>query len=155
LDEILEIDFLKIVFSRMYIVDPLPIVVLSPFPSGTSEGNCGRPCFIRNFALASPPARTRSIQVFPVLIDTESVSTYSVFMNVTISVDDELLNQAREVARLRGMSFQQLIRAYLESITDQRSGDEIAGELFALMDETPGRSGGVRFSREDAYEGRL
>ena len=83
------------------------------------------------------------------------MSTYSVFMNVTISVDDELLNRAREAARLRGVSFQQLIRAYLESITDQRSGDEIAAELIALMDETPGQSGGVRFSREDAYEGRL
>jgi len=76
-------------------------------------------------------------------------------MNVTISVDDELLARAREVASQRGMSFQQLIRDYLESITDPRSGSEIVKELFALMDESPGRSGGLRFSRDDAYEGRL
>ena len=43
MDEILEMDFLRIVFSRMYIVDALTIVVLSPFPSGNSEGNCGLP----------------------------------------------------------------------------------------------------------------
>jgi hypothetical protein len=52
------------------------------------------------------------------------------------------------------MSLQQLIREHLESITGERTGDEVAEELFALMDATPGRSGGRRIGREEAYEGR-
>jgi hypothetical protein len=76
-------------------------------------------------------------------------------MNVTIAVDDELLARAREVARARGMSLQQLIRQHLEALTGNRSGAEVADALFALMDESPGRSGGRRIRREEAYEGRL
>jgi len=75
-------------------------------------------------------------------------------MNVTIAVDDDLLARAREVARGRGMSFQQLLREYLESIAGERSGAEVSRELFALMDESPGRSGGRKIRRDEAYEGR-
>ena len=76
------------------------------------------------------------------------------FVNLTIAIDDEVLARAREVARRRGVSLQQLIREHLEAMAGERSGDELARELFALMDETPGRSGGRRFRREEAYEGR-
>jgi hypothetical protein len=76
-------------------------------------------------------------------------------MNVTIAVDDEVLERAREVARRRGMSFQQLVREYLESVTGAQSGAEVAQQLLTLMDETPGRSGGRTIRRDEAYEGRL
>ena len=75
-------------------------------------------------------------------------------MNLTIAIDDELLARAREVASRRGVSLQQLIREHLEVMAGERSGSELAQELFALMDETPGRSGGRRFRRDEAYEER-
>jgi len=76
-------------------------------------------------------------------------------MNVTIAIDDDLLARAREVARARGMSLQQLIRQHLEALAGERSGVDVAEVLFALMDETPGHSGGRRIRRDEAYEGRL
>ena len=76
-------------------------------------------------------------------------------MNLTIAVDDELLQRARELARRRGVSLQELLRDYLRQLVGERPGDVVADELLALMDEAPGHSGGARFDRNDAYDGRL
>lgn len=75
-------------------------------------------------------------------------------MNVTISIEDHLLRRAREVARRRQQSLNALIRSYLESLAGERDGADVARELLQLMNESPGHSGGKRFRREDAYEGR-
>ena len=76
-------------------------------------------------------------------------------MNVTISVDDDLLERARVLARRRGVSLQELIREQLRLLAGKRSGAEAARELLDLMEEHGGRSGGRTWRREDAYEGRL
>ncbi|MEM6789088.1 MAG: ribbon-helix-helix protein, CopG family [Myxococcota bacterium] len=76
-------------------------------------------------------------------------------MNLTISVGDALLKRARELARQRGVSLQDLLREHLERLVGQRPGAEVADELIALMEKSPGHSGGRRIAREDAYEGRL
>jgi hypothetical protein len=73
-------------------------------------------------------------------------------MNVTISVDDSLLARAREIARMRGTSLQQLLREYLKTLTGDRPAEEVADELLELMDTRGGHSGGRRISRDDAYE---
>lgn len=76
-------------------------------------------------------------------------------MNVTISIDDDVLRRARELARKQGKSLQQLLREHLESLVGGPPSESLADELFRIMDQSPGRSGGRRFRREDAYEGRI
>lgn len=75
-------------------------------------------------------------------------------MNVTLSVEDEVLERARALARRRGMSLQELFREYLRTLVGERSGEAVAAELLELMTTHGGRSGGRRWRREDAYEGR-
>jgi hypothetical protein len=75
-------------------------------------------------------------------------------MNLTIAIDDEELRKARRVARQRGTSVQQLIREHVRSLLDERTGAEKGTELLALMDRQPGRSGGRKVRRQEAYEER-
>jgi hypothetical protein len=88
-------------------------------------------------------------------LDTDSVDTYPVSMNVTIAVDDELLARARDLARRRGTSLQELLREQLRALVGERPGVEVAAELEALMTEHGGASGGRPWRREDAYRDRL
>ena len=76
-------------------------------------------------------------------------------MNLTISVDDELLIKARDHARRRGISLQELIRGYLRSLVGERPAESVAEELIDLMRSEGGHSGGRKFRREDAYEDRI
>jgi hypothetical protein len=76
-------------------------------------------------------------------------------MNVTISVEDDLLQRARNLARRRGTSLQELIREQLRLLAGERSGADTAQELLELMNTHGGDSRGQRWSREDAYQDRL
>lgn len=76
-------------------------------------------------------------------------------MDLTLSVDDKLVERAREVARQQGTSLNALIRQYIETLAGRRSGEELARALDRLWSEGGGRSGGERIRREDAYAGRL
>lgn len=76
-------------------------------------------------------------------------------MNLTISVDDKLLNRARELAGRRGVSLQELLRAYLESLVGDAPATTVADELEVLFEQHGGHSAGQKIQREDAYEGRL
>jgi len=76
-------------------------------------------------------------------------------MNVTISVDDELLARAREAVRRRGMSLQEYVRECLRALSGHTSPDEVADELLRLMEDEGGHSGGRRIRREEAYLGRV
>lgn len=87
-------------------------------------------------------------------VDTDSVLAYIEDMNLTISIDDEVVRRARVLARKQGKSLQQVIREHLESLTAPSPPAELADRLFEVMDSTPGRSGGARFRREDTYAGR-
>lgn len=73
-------------------------------------------------------------------------------VNLTISVDDSLLEKARRLARRRGISLQELLRAQLEVLVGRASGDAVADELLELMKTHGGRSGARRIQREEAYE---
>ncbi|HUF17463.1 MAG TPA: DUF6364 family protein [Thermoanaerobaculia bacterium] len=76
-------------------------------------------------------------------------------MNLTISVEEELLERARALARRRGVSLQELIRDQLRLLAGERTGAEVADELLELMQTSGGRSGGLRLSRQEAYEDRV
>jgi hypothetical protein len=72
-------------------------------------------------------------------------------MNVTFSLDDDLLESARELARRRGISLQELILDQLRLLVGQRSGADTARELLDLMERHGGHSGGRRWIRDDAF----
>jgi hypothetical protein len=76
-------------------------------------------------------------------------------MNLTISADARVIEQARASARKQGASLQELLRRYLESLAGTRSTRQVGAALLELMRKHPGRSNGRRIAREDAYAGRL
>ena len=76
-------------------------------------------------------------------------------MNVTLSLDDDLVVRARDVARRQGTTLNDIIRKHLEVVAGQVSGAEVAEQLRALWASAPGHSGGRKFAREEAYEERL
>lgn len=75
-------------------------------------------------------------------------------MNVTLSIDDEVLARARELAARRGTSLNQLVRDYLEEIASQMAPEEIVRELDELWNATEGDSCGRAWSREELYGDR-
>lgn len=75
-------------------------------------------------------------------------------MNLTIAVDDKVLERARKVARQRGISLQELLRQMLEALAGSRTADDDAAELIGLLRTSPGRSDGRGITRGDAYDGR-
>lgn len=75
-------------------------------------------------------------------------------LNLTISVDDDLLRKAREHASRRGLSLQEMLRNYLRTLVGEASPDAVATELLGLIRRKPGNSGGRKIKRHEAYEGR-
>ena len=73
-------------------------------------------------------------------------------MNITLAVDDELLRDAREVARAMGKSVNQLVREYLERLTGRDEPERDVEELRRLSAEGRGRSRGWRFDRDEIHE---
>lgn len=76
-------------------------------------------------------------------------------MNLTISVDDGTLQKARTLASKRGISLQDLLRQYLESLVGERPASDVADQLLDLMRSAGGHSGGRRIRRDEAYEDRI
>ena len=76
-------------------------------------------------------------------------------MNLTISLDDDLLRKARALARRRGVSLQALIREHLRALVGEVPGEDAARELLDLMEREGGHSGGRRIGRDEAYEDLL
>lgn len=71
-------------------------------------------------------------------------------MNITLSVDERVAEQARAAAAAMGKSLNQAVRDYLEQLAGSQ---QLASELKAFeasARETPGRLEGWRFDREEA-----
>jgi hypothetical protein len=73
-------------------------------------------------------------------------------MNLTLSVDEALVERARESARQRGTSLNALIREYIEVLAGN-TGDQALAAFESLWRD-PGRSTQA-FDREAIYEERL
>jgi len=87
-------------------------------------------------------------------VDTGYVRTYPVYMNITLSVDEQIAERAREKLRAVGRSLNQEIRDHLQHL----AGDD--GQLerdleFLQSTAGLGDSNGWKYNREDAYEDRL
>ena len=80
------------------------------------------------------------------------MSTHYVDVNLTLSLDDKLLDRARKLAARRGVSLNQMIRDYLSEVTGEPSPEELVGELDSLWAESGGDSRGWRFNREELYD---
>lgn len=73
-------------------------------------------------------------------------------MNLTLSIDEQVVARARRVADSMGKSVNQLVREYLESLTEAGDAERDIEELRALSKRGKGRSRGWTFSREEIHE---
>ena len=81
-------------------------------------------------------------------------------MTVTLDLDDEIVERARELAKSRGMSLEEWLSEYVRAGTSQiwpmkpGSGKEIAEELKRLWATSWGDSRGEKWTREELHERR-
>lgn len=75
-------------------------------------------------------------------------------MNITLSVDDEVVQRARERAAAMGTSVNQLVREYLEQLAGKSTAAFDAEEFRRLSYLAKGDSKGWKFNREELHERR-
>jgi hypothetical protein len=75
-------------------------------------------------------------------------------MSLTLSVDDEVVESARERAKVLGTSVNQLVREYLEQLAGKRDPEADAAEFEKLSRSANGNSHGWKFDRDELYERR-
>ena len=80
--------------------------------------------------------------------------TYYVYMNVTLSIDDEVIQEARRRAEVMGTSVNQLVREYLGQLVGKNDPNADATEFERLSHITQGDSRGWKFNREELHERR-
>ena len=73
-------------------------------------------------------------------------------VNVTLAIDEKLVVRAREVARRRQTTLNQLVRDFLEELTTPAGLPTVAQEFERLWAEHEGHSGGRTWQREDLYD---
>jgi len=71
-------------------------------------------------------------------------------MNLTLSVDEQLVERARKVARAMGKSLNQLVREYLRELTAADDPQRDIEELRQLSGKEHSR--GWKYNREDMHE---
>ena len=76
--------------------------------------------------------------------------TYYVVVNITLSIDENLVERAREKLRATGKTINQEIREHLQHIVGD---DDLERDLeFLEKNSGLGDSKGWKWNREDAYE---
>lgn len=75
-------------------------------------------------------------------------------MNVTLSIDDEVIRLARRRAEALGTSVNQLVREYLEQLAGKTDPNDDAAEFERLSRLAQGDSRGWKFNREELHERR-
>jgi Family of unknown function (DUF6364) len=78
------------------------------------------------------------------------VRTYTVSVNVTLSIDDQLVTRARKKAEALGKSLNQLIRDYLQTVAGGDDPDRSIEEFKRLSGHGDAR--GWRFNRNEIHE---
>lgn len=74
--------------------------------------------------------------------------------NLTLAIDDTLLDKVRVLAALKRTSVNELVRGFLTRLVDEETDhDEATEALLKLARESQGRMGDWRFSREETYSG--
>lgn len=74
--------------------------------------------------------------------------------NLTLAIDDDLLDKVRVLAAMKRTSVNEMVRGFLARLVEQESEhDEATEALLKLARESKGRMGDWKFSREEAYSG--
>jgi len=77
-----------------------------------------------------------------------------VLVNITLSIDDEIIQSARRRAEAMGKSVNQLVREYLEQLAGKADLGAVADEYLASSRDPKGNSRGWKFNREEIHERR-
>ncbi len=72
-------------------------------------------------------------------------------MNITLSVNEQVVAEARRIAALRGTSLNQLVRDYLHQLTQRENPEKKLKELQALWVEENFASAGP-WTREELHQ---
>jgi hypothetical protein len=75
-------------------------------------------------------------------------------MNITLAVDDEIIESARRKAESMGTSVNKLVRDYLEQLAGKTDPIALAAEFEQLSLLANGHSRGWKFNREELHERR-
>jgi hypothetical protein len=70
--------------------------------------------------------------------------------NITLAIDEDILQAGREYARIHDMSFNVLVRKLIEqTVVPQK--DKWLSDTFSLMDKVNVSSEGKKWTREELY----
>ena len=72
--------------------------------------------------------------------------------NITLSIQEDLLEEGRNYARKHNISLNALIRQLLEKNVRQANQDNWLKECFQLAENAKGNSKGKQWKREDLYD---
>jgi hypothetical protein len=72
--------------------------------------------------------------------------------NLTLSADEALIERAREAARRRGRSLNDLVRGYLEELAGEAPLDAELERLRELSEQPQGHRRGWRFDRDELHD---
>jgi hypothetical protein len=78
------------------------------------------------------------------------VRTYTVSMNVTLSIDDKVVARARKKAKTLGKSLNELVRDYLRKLAGGDDPERSIEEFEHLSGR--GHSRGWRFNRDEVHD---
>ena len=73
-------------------------------------------------------------------------------MNITLSIDEQIAQRAREAAQKMGKSLNQVVRDYLEQLAGSGKRGQQWEQFEARCLQSPGKLGGWRFNRDEANE---
>lgn len=74
--------------------------------------------------------------------------------NLTLAIDDALLDKVRVLAAMKRTSVNEMVRQFLTRLVEQEvEHDEATEALLKLARESRGRMGDWRPSREETYSG--
>jgi hypothetical protein len=73
-------------------------------------------------------------------------------MNITLSVDEQVAQRAREAAQKMGKSLNQAVRDYLEQLAGAGQRGQLWAQFEARCLQSPAQLKGWRFNRDEANE---
>ena len=77
------------------------------------------------------------------------MSTYAVLVNVTLSIDEQIVARARKKAEALGKSLNQMIRDYLQTVAGGDDAERSIAEFKRLSGK--GDSRGWKFNRDEIH----
>lgn len=73
-------------------------------------------------------------------------------MNITLSVDEQVAQRAREAAQKMGKSLNQVVRDYLEQLAGGARREQLWAQFETRCLQSPAQLKGWRFNRDEANE---